>query len=252
MGDLSIVRVEEELELEATTSDVVGVLMRSLAAYVPKLGPILANIVGVAIPNQKLDRVIAFIKVLGDRVKYLEEDVAKKRMETPEFAVLLEDGLSQASRALTDERRQYIASLLSNSLTTEHLKDEEEKKLLWLLGELNDAEVLMLKFHSLSLKHKQAFAALHEELFAPLNSRDIQRNVEKKALRDSYRARLTELGLIEPVFKRPDQDKLPEFDLRTGRIKATDYRATGLGKLLLRLIEPRALSVVKNIAADSD
>jgi hypothetical protein len=108
------------------------------------------------------------------------------------------------------------------------------------LGELNDAEVLTLKFYSLGLKAKQGFADLHKELFAPVgvSHSTPQRDVDKKALRDSYRNRLLELGLLEPVFKKPEAGKVPEFDAKTGRIKAADHKVTGLGKLLLRYIGP--------------
>jgi hypothetical protein len=132
MNELSIIKIEKELNTDGH-SDITVALLKSLATYVPKFGPILANVIGIAIPNQKMDRLISFIKVLGDRMNYVEEDIAKLRMETPEFADLFEDGLIQASRALTDERRQNIAALLSNSLTDQDLAHLEQKKLLWLL-----------------------------------------------------------------------------------------------------------------------
>jgi hypothetical protein len=108
------------------------------------------------------------------------------------------------------------------------------------LGELNDAEVLTLKFYSLGLKAKQDFAKLHKELFAPLDLSHAapDRNIDKRALRDSYRNRLLELGLLEPVYKKPETGKVPEFDVKTGRIKATDHKVTRLGKMLLRYIDP--------------
>lgn len=239
MSDLSIIKIEEELNTGTSQSEVTVALLRSLASYVPKFGPVLANIISIAIPNQKIDRLITFTKVLGDRMKYVEEDIAKLRMETPEFADLFEDGLVQASRALTDERRQNIAALLTNSLTNQDLEHLEEKKLLWLLGELNDAEVLTLKFYSLGLKAKQGFAELHKGLFAPIDRSHAapDRNIDKRALRDSYRNRLLELVLLEPVYKKPETGKVPEFDVKTGRIKATDHKVTRLGNLLLRYID---------------
>jgi hypothetical protein len=239
MNDLSILKTQQELNTESAQSEIANAFLRSLASYVPSIGPFLAQVIGVVIPNQKMDRLVAFAKVLGDRIKYLEDDIVKLRMETPEFTDLLEDGLVQASRALTDERRQYIAALLTTCITSEALAHLEEKKLLWLLGELNDAEVLTLKFFSLSLGEKQGFATLHKELFAPL---DVsfgapELNVDKGALRNSYRNRLLELGLLEPAYKKPETGKVPEFDVKTGRLKATDLRVTRLGKLLLRYVE---------------
>src|SRR5947209_2504154 len=133
--ELSILKIKEELDTDTDRYEIATALLRSLASYVPKIGPILAQVIGIVIPNQKVDRLVAFVKVLGDRVKYLEEDTVKLQMETPEFTDLLEDSLIQASRALTDERRGYIASLLTNSITNENLAHLEEKKLLSLLGD---------------------------------------------------------------------------------------------------------------------
>jgi len=163
-------------------------------------------------------------------------------MKTEEFNDLLEEGVIQASRALTDERREYIASLLKNSITNEKLTHIEEKKLLALLGELNDAEILTLKFYSLMADEKRKFAELHSDLFAPIDMSHgaPEENIDRGALRNSYRNKLMEIRLLEPVYKRPEKGKLPEFDEKTGQLKATSLKATWLGKLLLRYIDQGA------------
>jgi hypothetical protein len=48
---------------------------------------------------------------------------------------------------------------------------------------------------------------------------------------------LVELGLLDLEYKRIAKGQSPEFDERTGRIKATGYKVTSLGKLLIRSIE---------------
>jgi hypothetical protein len=240
MGDeLSIIKIKEEFDVESRRADLQTAFFKMLANAAPRVGPYLAEVVGVAIPDHKYDRLVTFARVLGDRVKYLEEDTVKLKARTEEFADLLEDGLVLASRALTDERRGYIASLLKNSITNEKLEHVEEKKLLALLGELNDAEILTLKYYSFPSAGKREFAETHRSLFGPLH-RSLgapQEYIDKGALRDSYRNKLLEVGLVEPVFKRPEKGQTPEFDERTGRMKATSFRATALGKLLLRYID---------------
>jgi hypothetical protein len=151
----------------------------------------------------------------------------------------LEDGLTQAARAMTEERRNYIASLLANSITNEELSHIEEKKLLELLGELNDAEILTLKFYSLRSDKRREMATRHKDLFEPIHRSfgAPQANIDKGALRDSYRTKLVELGLLDLEYKRIAKGQSPEFDERTGRIKATGYKVTSLGKLLIRSIE---------------
>lgn len=240
---LSILETRGELDADTNRLDVAAdaaaAVAKGLLGNVPKIGPIVSEIVGTIIPNQKMDRLITFVRVLGDRVKYLEDDFVDAKMKTEEFTDLLEDALRQASRALTPERREYIASLLKNSITNEELTHAQEKKLLSLLGELNDAEIIFLKFYSLSQGQKPEFAERHKDLLGPVNRvlNAPQADVDKGALQDSYRNKLLEVGLLAPVYKRLDRNKLPEFDEKTGRMKATSFRVTLLGKLLLRYIE---------------
>lgn len=237
--ELSIINADEKIHIDSNRSDIAAAFFKSLVGAAPFIGAFLGEAIGLVIPNQKLERLITFAKVLDDKVKYLERDTVKLKIQTEEFTDLLEDGLVQASRAMTDERRTYLASLLKNSITDEKLSHVENKKLLALLGELNDAEVLTLKFYSLASLERREFAELHKELFAPIR-RSLgapQENIDKGALRDSYRNKLRELGLVKAVFKRPERDKVPEFDEKTGQLKATSFRATTLGKLLLRHID---------------
>ena len=237
--ELSILGTEQEPDLRLRKSDVATAFIKGLVGAAPLVGPLLAEAVGTVIPDQKLDRIIAFAKVLNDRIGYLEQETLKAKARSEEFNDLLEDGLTQASRALTPDRRSYIASLLVNSISTEDLSHVERKKLMWLLGELNDAEILTLKYHSLLPNERRAFAQVHKELFEPIH-RSLgapQENVDKGAMRDSFRNRLLELGLLEPEYKRTAKGQVPEFDERTGRVKATGLKVTALGKLLLRSVD---------------
>jgi len=61
--ELSILKIKEELDTDTDRSELATALLRSLASYVPKIGPILAQVIGIVIPNQKVDRLVAFVKV---------------------------------------------------------------------------------------------------------------------------------------------------------------------------------------------
>ncbi len=159
---LSILKVDEDLDVDSRRDDIQTAFFKTLISATPVVGGYLAEVIGVAIPDLKFDRVVSFARVLGDRVKYLEEDTVRLKTKTEDFADLLEDGLLQASRAMTEERRGYIASLLKNSITNEKLEHIEEKKLLAILGGLNDAEILTLKFYSLSSTGRREFAETHK------------------------------------------------------------------------------------------
>lgn len=146
---LSIKAANEEIKIETNRSDYAAALVRGIIGAAPVVGPMVAEALAAGIPNQKLERVISFTKLLEDKLNYLEEEVLKEKFKTEEFGDLLEDALLQASGALSPERREYIANLLTNSLTDADLDHIGEKKLLSLLNDVNDAEMLLLKFYSL-------------------------------------------------------------------------------------------------------
>lgn len=236
--NLSIINPQDE-NLENNASDNAAFFVKLFANCVPLIGSQLAEVFGAVIPNQKAERAARFIIILNDRLKYVEEDVLKLKMKTEEFTDLLEDGFIFASRALNDERRIYIANLLKNSLTSNELNHIEKKKLLSLLNDLNDAEVITLEYNSILYPdQRKEFGERHESLFAPIirAQRSPQENHDRGALRDSFRVKLIELNLLTPVYKSVKKGEVPEFDEKTGRLKSSSFRVTALGKLLLRYI----------------
>ena len=207
----------------------------------PYAGPILAEIVGTIIPNQRIDRIARFAVILNEKLAELDRELLEQKMRTEEFVDLFEDGAFQAARALTNERREHIASLLKNSLSSEELDHVQEKQLLSILGQLNDAELIILKFHWLTLDPQEAerFFELHEDtLRGPLVFIGApQDDADRGALHETYRDHLRRLGLLRATYKKPKKGELPEWDLKTGMIKVASDRITPLGRLLLRYID---------------
>lgn len=239
--ELSIIK-SNEIDLEENKSDVGARLAKGILGIVPipYLGALVSEAVSTLIPNQKLERLTIFVKVLGDKVKYIEESVLKEKLNSEEGADLLEDGLVQASRALSDERKHYIASLIKNSLTIDDLSHVEKKYLLWLLNQLNDVEIIHLKYYSLRLvQERNDFMDTHKHLLRrrPLIMGAKQEEIDREALLDGYRNHLLQLELIKGDYQIPARDKAIEFDKHTGKLKVTHYGSTGLGNLLLRYID---------------
>ena len=131
----------------------------------------------------------------------------------------MEEGLRQAARSLTNERREYIAALISNSLTSKDIQYYESKHLLKLLDELNDIEIIWLRFFLVStMSGDNEFREKHKEILKPITKvmRSPQSVRDKGILQDSYRDHLVRLGLLEKDNK--------------------NYKLAPLGRLLLREI----------------
>ncbi len=154
--------------------------------------------------------------------------------------------MGQASRAMSKERLDYIASLLKNSITDEELEHLEYKKLLSLLREINDAEVIWLKNYShrsrsYGSKEYTEFYETHKNILEParvkFDDASRQKIAEKEAIQKNYKENLLRLNLLKENFKSIDKGKLPELDEKTGKMKASSVESSILGRLLLKFID---------------
>lgn len=220
-------------------SDYAAIILKGLAGAIPIGGSLFAEVIGNAIRNQRIDRIDKYLHVLAAKVSKLEEEILRDRLLEPEFINLLEDSLYQAARAPSEERIGYIASLVSNSLLQEQVDYIRYTHILSLLDEINDVEVLIVQYYSLHPPKSEEFRQKHEIALSkpPAVSGSSLEDLDKSTVSASYREHLTRLGLLKIKFRKPKKGELPEFDERTGMIKAQGYDIAPLGRLLLRYIE---------------
>jgi len=219
-------------------TDLAVAFSKGVLGAIPIIGPLMAEIVGHVIPNQRLDRLEKFLLILEERVKDVDSEVLKKRFGKEEFIDLLEDGMIHASRALSDERKEYIASVIENGIKEENLDAIQKKLILNLLAELNDAEIIMLQSYGIHPNERNEYFEKHKNVLTPPqatlgSSPDV---IDDKAIYDAQKSHLERLGLLRRRFKKPRRGELPEFDDKTGMVKAQGYEITSLGRLLLRNI----------------
>lgn len=227
--------------INQTGRDTAIAVARGAVNYIPYVGPILAELFGTIIPNQRIDRVTTFAQMLNAKVEHMDQDLLEQKMRTEEFADLFEDGAFQAARTLTDERKEYIASLLKNSLSSEDLDHLQEKQLLSLLGDINDAELIILRSYGLDLDpqaHQQFIETHQDTVQGPLAVfGSSQEEADRSAIHQTYRSHLQRLGLVQEKYKKPKKNELPEWDYKTGMLKSSGTHITPLGRLLLRYID---------------
>jgi hypothetical protein len=195
----------EQTALGTNRRDIAAALARSAAGAMPIVGSLVAEIVDSVIPGQKLDRVIGFLEVLAERVGHMEEKqvVLEQRLRTPEGSDLLEEGIVQASRAVSYERRRRIANLVANGVSEEQLQYDRTKKLLAILEALNDSELILLTYYSQPVTIGSPWHHQLQEQY-PVLLRPISREArageaerQRGAFRDSYERTLIGHGLLE-------------------------------------------------------
>jgi hypothetical protein len=122
---------KDKPSLKTNRADIITSTAKGLAGACPLVGGLVAEAIDQLIPNQKLDRVVGFLKILDHDVSQIDSELSnlKNNLSIDTGLDLLEDGIVQASRAITEERRHRIANLLTTSFTQEKLKCNESKKL---------------------------------------------------------------------------------------------------------------------------
>lgn len=227
-------------EAESNRTDALVTLAKGTLGAIPFVGPLIAEIVGTIIPNQRMDRLARLVTALQGKIAELDHTLVQERLRTPEGVDLLEDAFHQAARAMTEERIEYLACILQTGIAEEQTKLSEKKFLLWLLGQLDDAEVILLVWLSQLPTRDAEFEKRHWHIVHPRAAHmgSSQEELDDATLYASRKAHLATLGLIRLRFRHVVRGKLPEFDQRTGMMKASGYDVTPLGQLLLRTISP--------------
>lgn len=206
-------------DLDKNSRDYFVATIEGAAGMIPVFGPPIAKAAGEVFPNQRVDRVVKFIRELENRVEDIE--LFTEKLQTPEGYDLLEDALYQSTRAMTEDRRIYLANMLKNGLTKEEQTHAEKKKLFDILNQLNDHEIILLKYHSFSthIGSNHPFEKKHDALIRPASrSTTASEDDDNRAIyRDSYEKSLYSLGLVKEA--------------------SLGARLTGLGSLVLEYIE---------------
>lgn len=222
-------------ETDPATADYVASAARAVLGAVPFAGSLLAELAGSVIPNQRIDRLCRFAHELEQRLQGLDRQAVRAQLSNENFTDLTEEALRQAARSTTDDRRRYIANLLATGLSTSTVSFIEAKHLLRILGEINDIEIVWLRFYlNPVMDGDTEFRKKHEAVLQPVAASfgSEQTEIDRETLQDSYRAHLVQLGLLEERYRIDSRTKLPEFD-RSGRPTVQGHEITRLGRLLL-------------------
>lgn len=221
MSDL--IKSSERPRLGNNVADRTAALARSLAGSMPIAGPFLAELVTAVIPNQRLDRVEAFLFLLAEELDRL----GASPKATHEASIpLVEEGIAQATRAFTEERRQFLARCVAHGIDADELVKLQELKILRILGELGDDDLLLLDANN----ERNGWTKLEaiRPPFASLSASD-EAHARHELYRASYR-KLEALGLLNFSMSKGEYD-MPEYD-HDGQLKGHHY-VSSLGRMVL-------------------
>ena len=218
----------------------VAALKGLVELYVP-FGSLAVELFNVTIPEQRLERVEKLVKLLASKEFKMTSEELEEKFHSPEFVDIFEDVIHQAARALSNERLEYLASVLEKSLTEEQMRHLKTKRLLSMLEEINDVEIIILKYfdwHScicfgysppqyfmdeynpFEEKHNKTIEYLNGNTRGYCDPPPNEYDIEQYALHENYKNNLINLGLI---------------GYRT-HSSSSNPRITKLGDMLLKVI----------------
>ncbi len=228
-------------ELNNNKIDHLTSLGKATVGLVPFAGPILAEVLSEIVPNQRFDRLVKYVKTLDEKLSQIPIEKIKTLLANDEVIDLIEEGFVQASRAITDERREYIATIIKNGIDSEAVEIQDSKYLLRLLNELNDLEIIWLQyFNCVHDQCGEEFKAKHQNILTVLTSsnQDDTETKLKAVIQEGYIEHLERLKLIEPKKSLFDnRDNKPIYFQNFKKIKALSSTITELGKMLLLQLE---------------
>ncbi len=224
-------------QLSSNKKDLAKELLKSTISMMPFAGPIFATLIYEIIPNQRIDRISNYLKELDHKLSSLPHEIIEKLLKNEEFIDLLEESFLIASRSLTVERRQYIASIVAKGITNEDIKLHESKHILKLLHELNDIEIIWLKYYYVQNTDEEAsFKENHCLVLTPINrySRVNGYELKEAVIKNSYIDHLHRLNLMaEEKRQSKPLSSSPNYDRELGYTHTNRSRITALGQMLL-------------------
>jgi hypothetical protein len=102
------------------------------------------ELINQILPNQAHDRIERYLRQMHDRLCKLEQNKLEEILAVPENRGLIWEGMLQSARATSEDRIEYLAKLVTDGITDEHLDHMHSRKLLNILGDLDDSEVIFL------------------------------------------------------------------------------------------------------------
>jgi hypothetical protein len=208
---------------------------KGAAGAIPWGGGLVAEIVGAVIPGQRADRIADYLRALSARVDAMSTDLRDALPRNAEKIDLIEEGGYQAARATSQERIDHIVEAVAQGLSENDAHVVRRKRLLQLLGELDDDEVGVLNAYGRSYGggDREAFERINRP--DPMHMQSSRVEIEQNHLFDAGKVHLLRLGLLRKQYPSVRKGEVPDFDSRSGDYKHS-IEVSGLGRLLLKEI----------------
>jgi len=216
-------------------------ILKGTIGGIPVAGSLIAEVLSTTIPDKRYQRLESMLSALVEKVAMLDSGVLAQKLTNDHAIGILEDGMFQGARAVTEERRKRIASVVGNALSSEESKYQESKRLLGLLEQLNDVELKVLYGHHFQKEHERnAYFAQHPDAERPPLTDISEASLRPQAMYNAYLAHLAQLGLLDPQYRTPELAGLAMSEIAKAAARPpeiVDHSVSVLGTMLLESVD---------------
>lgn len=220
---------ENSLDLQTNSRDYTTSLLKSTFGVIPIVGPAAQELLGIIIPNQRMDRVVRFIEALGKELEELKEDVdsLNEKLSDDKYSSLFYKSCVGSADAYSDERIEYIKNIFVYGLQQKDLQTYKAEGLLNLINRVTDIEIVYLRFYYLSKWNIERFREYQKvtgiNILQPVIHGGMTREaIDNEVAKRIYLNNLLSYGLLEIEVDKKGKEKL---------------KCSSVGDLLIRTID---------------
>ena len=171
-----------------------GAFIKGGLASIPGVGGFIVEMINVTIPNKRLNRVEKLFHKLSSRVSDIEEQLLEQKFTCDDFTDICEEVVAQSITANSDQRLEYLAFILEDGIRQEQIEFFKVKRLLKILDDVNDVEVILLQSYERE-NNSEGFRRKHLNVF-DCSKMNPEKAKEHKVMLNNYESHLINLGLI--------------------------------------------------------
>ena len=216
-------------ELDKNWKDYTALVTKLASSLAPLVGGLLGEVIVGAIPRLRQDRIVEYLRLLNERVDALERKDVEHILADVERIDLIETGGHLAARATTSERISRITEVVFRGLCAEQTNFIRRKRLLGLLGDIDDDEFSLLNAYGSGAS--KAWDAVNRP--SPVHLKSPAEDVDNEKLYELGKQNLLRLGLLERKFDNVKKGESPPFDPKSGGFKSR-LEISYLGRMLLK------------------
>jgi hypothetical protein len=139
--------------LRSQFSDHAATVLKATLGNLPVGGALVTELIGVIIPNQREERIVAYLAGLARKVEATGRTLDQLQAQlTPEKAALFEDGANGAVKATTAGRIEQLVDLVAQGLGSHGREAEDQRSLVRLLNDLTVAPTASMS----TLSHRRS------------------------------------------------------------------------------------------------